>query len=93
MIKRSLLIFGAFAARLVLACDKADTDACASVFTASAEAAITFCESYTKSAVTAITALPAFATYCSNASKKLSSACTCLLGTAASVYSFVLGSF
>ena len=84
MIKRSLIL-GALVAPLVLACDKASTDSCASAFTASAAAAITFCETYTTATVTATTSLPAFATYCSNSSKKLSSACTCLLGTAASV--------
>jgi hypothetical protein len=58
MIKRSLL-FPLALPPLVLACDNADTDACASAYTASAAAAITFCERYTKSTVTATTSLPA----------------------------------
>jgi len=87
---KQILFLGALAAPLVLGCNKASTDPCASAFTASASAAITFCETYTKSTVTATTSLPAFATNCSN-SKKISSACTCLLGTAASVSRFLFG--
>jgi polygalacturonase len=88
MAKRFLLL-GALLVSFVLACDNPDTDSCASVFTASAAAAITFCETYTQTVVTATTALPSFATHCSNSSKKLSSACTCLLGTAASVWLWI----
>ncbi|TVY84837.1 putative endopolygalacturonase D [Lachnellula suecica] len=81
MVIRPLLLLGALVLPVVLACA---TDSCASAFTASAAAAITFCETYTTATVTATTSLPPFATACSNSSKKLSSACTCLLGTAAS---------
>jgi polygalacturonase len=72
----------------VLGCTNPDTDACASAFTASSAAALTFCATYTAASSTATTGLPAYATYCSNTPKKVSSACSCLTGATA-VSSFI----
>jgi polygalacturonase len=74
---RFIFFLGALAP-VAFACDNPDTDACASAFTASAAAAITFCKTYTTASQTTTTSLPAFATYCSDKPSKLSSACSCL---------------
>jgi polygalacturonase len=82
-IMRSSIIFGALAPFAVLACDNSANDACAAAFTASSATAAAFCATYTQSKNTATDDLPAFATACSMKYKKLSSACSCLGGSAA----------
>lgn len=80
---RSVFLLGALLP-LVLACDNPDTDACASVFTASSAAAASFCKTYTTAKSTATTGLPAYvSSYCSAKTAKASSACSCLLTGAA----------
>lgn len=74
---RSSFFLGALVP-LAFACDNPETDACASALTVSSAAAATFCATYTQSSQTATTGLPAYATYCANKPKKLSSACSCL---------------
>jgi polygalacturonase len=64
---------------IVLACDSAESDACASIITASSAAAATFCATYTQAANSATSGLPSWATACSNSPKHISSACSCLL--------------
>lgn len=81
---RSLLVPVAALLPAVLACTNPDTDACAAAFVSSSAALAGFCATYTKSAVTATTALPsAAASACEYKSKKISSACSCFItGTA-----------
>jgi hypothetical protein len=80
---RSILFLAILATPFSMACDNPDSDACASVFTASSAVVETFCKTYTTTSHTATTSLPAFASYCSNKPAKLSSACSCLVpGTA-----------
>ncbi|KAH7413260.1 BcPG3, endopolygalacturonase 3 [Cadophora sp. MPI-SDFR-AT-0126] len=74
---RSSVFIGALLP-LALACDSPKNDACASAMTASSGVAGPFCATYTTAVVTATSGLPAFASACGNASKKLSSACSCL---------------
>ncbi|KXH35458.1 pectate lyase [Colletotrichum simmondsii] len=59
-----------------LGCLNTDTNACASYIKSNA-AASTFCATFTKSTVTATTALPAWATNCSQKPSLISAECTC----------------
>ncbi|KAK1490877.1 pectate lyase [Colletotrichum cuscutae] len=59
-----------------LGCLNTDTNACASYMKSNA-AASTFCATFTKSTVTATTALPAWATNCSQKPSLISAECTC----------------
>ncbi|CCF47186.1 pectate lyase [Colletotrichum higginsianum] len=59
-----------------LGCLNANSNACASYIKSNA-AASTFCATFTRSTVTATTALPAWATNCSNKPSLLSAECTC----------------
>lgn len=79
---RSSILFGALLP-IVFACDNPLNDACASAMTASSADAATFCATYTAASNTVSTGLPAYATYCSNEPKKVSSACSCLAPAAA----------
>lgn len=63
---------------LVLGCDNPSRHVCASAFTASAAEASAFCPTFTTSAVTETTGLPAFASACDFKTKHLSTACSCL---------------
>ncbi|KAG4413119.1 hypothetical protein IFR04_013736 [Cadophora malorum] len=74
---RSSIFLGAILP-LALACDNPKNDACAYAMTASSGVAGPFCATYTTAVVTATSGLPAFASACNNAYKKLSSACSCL---------------
>ena len=74
---RSSIFIGAIVP-LALACDNPKNDACAYAMTASSGVAGPFCATYTTAVVTATSGLPAFASACNNAYKKLSSACSCL---------------
>lgn len=58
-------------------CLNADSNKCASYIKSNAATASPFCASFTKSAVTATTALPAWATHCDNKPKLLSAECSC----------------
>jgi hypothetical protein len=81
---RSFLIPVAALLPAVLACTNPNTDACAAAFVSSSAALAGFCATYTKSAVTATTALPsAAASACEYKSKKISSACSCFITGAA----------
>lgn len=64
---------------LAFACDNPENDACASIMTASSADAASFCLTYTQAANTATTGLPGWAEYCGNKSKRVSSACSCLV--------------
>lgn len=68
---------------LAIACDSASHDACAAAFSASSAEAVTFCATYTESTNSA-TAPAAFASACSSKANKLSSACSCIAGSATS---------
>ncbi|KAI1173595.1 pectin lyase fold/virulence factor [Nemania sp. FL0916] len=61
----------------VQACTNPDTDPCASFMTAQAATASAFCATFTRSAVTATTALPAWATACGNKPNAISKECSC----------------
>ncbi|ESZ92089.1 endopolygalacturonase 3 [Sclerotinia borealis F-4128] len=74
---RSAILLGGLAS-IAFACDNPDNDACANAFTVSSAVARPFCATYTQSANTVSTGLPAFATACASKPKKLSSACSCL---------------
>lgn len=62
---------------VVLGCTNPDSDPCASYMSANAATASAFCQTYTQSAVTATTGLPAWATYCSSKPSAISKECTC----------------
>ncbi|KAI0517070.1 polysaccharide lyase family 1 protein [Xylaria bambusicola] len=64
-------------APFVVACTNPDTDPCASFMTAQAATASRFCATFTRSTVTATTALPAWASVCSNKPTALSKECSC----------------
>ncbi|KAI0438255.1 pectin lyase fold/virulence factor [Xylaria telfairii] len=61
----------------VRACTNPDSDSCASFMTAQAATASAFCATFTKSTVTATTALPAWASACSNKPSAISKECSC----------------
>lgn len=65
-----------FLAPAALACLNENTNPCASYIKSNAAAA-TFCATFTQSTVTATTALPAWASNCSNKPKLVSAECTC----------------
>jgi hypothetical protein len=77
MRRTNLLGFLVPLAYTVLACDDPSKDACASALNAAGAPAASFCATFTQSAVTATTGLPAYAASCTN-TKKISSACSCL---------------
>lgn len=60
---------------LALACSKNN---CLNAFSHASVSAKLFCASYTQHTSTATTALPPYATQCSNIPSKISSACSCL---------------
>jgi len=60
-----------------LGCLNADSNKCASYIKSSAAVASPFCASFTKSVVTATTALPAWATNCDSKPKLISAECSC----------------
>lgn len=62
---------------VALGCLNADSNKCASYIKSNAATASPFCASFTKSVVTATTALPAWATNCDNKPKVLSAECSC----------------
>lgn len=62
---------------VALGCLNADSNKCASYIKYNAATASPFCASFTKSLVTATTALPAWATNCDNKPKLLSAECFC----------------
>jgi pectate lyase len=62
---------------VVFACTNPDTDPCASYISAQKATASPFCATFTKSTVTATTALPAWATYCSSKPSLISKECSC----------------
>lgn len=62
---------------VALGCLNADTNKCASYIKSNAATASPFCASFTKSVVTATTALPAWATNCDSKPKVLSAECSC----------------
>ena len=62
---------------VTLGCLNADSNKCASYIKSNAATASPFCASFTKSVVTATTALPAWATNCDNKPKVLSAECSC----------------
>lgn len=62
---------------VALGCLNADSNKCASYIKSNSATASPFCASFTKSVVTATTALPAWATNCDNKPKLLSAECSC----------------
>lgn len=69
----------------VLGCSNPDTNACASYISANKASASPFCATFTQSVVTATTALPAWASNCSNKPSAISKECSCYwTGAAAS---------
>jgi len=60
-----------------LACTDPDKDPCASFISANKATASPFCATFTKSAVTATSALPAWASNCSNKPSAVSKECSC----------------
>ena len=61
----------------VLGCANPDSNACASYISANKATASAFCATFTKSAVTATTGLPAWASNCSNKPSQISKECSC----------------
>lgn len=61
----------------VLGCLNVESNPCASYIKSNAAVASPFCATFTTAVVTATTALPAWATYCSKKPKLISSECAC----------------
>ncbi len=71
----------------ILACENPDTHPCASAFVSNTALATSFCATYTKSVVTATTAIPSiFNSACSSKSQTISEACTCFVSAAATTH-------
>jgi hypothetical protein len=76
---RFFIFFGVFHP-FVLACTSTDTDPCASYLNGIIFSCGTFLrDMYKKTSNSATTGLPAYATFCSNKSSKISSACSYLI--------------